>query len=94
MISTVLEAYIYTALNLDLSKLNYLKSFCLSGLSCINHNKSNLESKAAGNCIFCSAVFFGLYLPYAGFAAASIDTLAFKVVMIPAWKLHHKQMFK
>ena len=66
------------------NKRIHLKSFCLSGLSCINHNKSNLESKAAGNCIFCSAVFFGLYLPYAGLAAASIDTLAFKVVIIPA----------
>ena len=34
--------------------------------------------------MFCSADFLGLYRPYAGLAAARIDTLALSVVMIPA----------
>lgn len=46
--------------------------------------RSNLESNAAGRFIFLWGVYFLLYLPYKGLAAARIEDLAFKVVVIPA----------
>ena len=72
----------------------YLESLSLSGLSWISQSKSNLERSAAGSWMFCSADFLGLYRPYAGLAAARIDTLALSVVMIPACyerKIHSMQ---
>lgn len=46
--------------------------------------RSNLDNKAAGKLIFWCGVYFLLYLPYKGLAAAKIDVRAFKVVVIPA----------
>lgn len=46
--------------------------------------KSNLDNKAAGILIFFSGVIDLLYLEYKGLAAAKIEVLAFKVVVIPA----------
>ena len=65
---------------------SHLKSLSLSGLSWISQSKSNLDNSAAGSWMFCSADFFGLYRPYAGLAAARIDTRAFRLVMIPAFQ--------
>jgi hypothetical protein len=49
--------------------------------------KSNLESKAAGRLIFLCGVYFLLYRPYNGLAAAKIEVLAFKLVVIPAFAI-------
>lgn len=46
--------------------------------------KSNLDNKAAGKLMFLCNVYFLLYRPYKGLAAASIDVLALRVVVIPA----------
>jgi hypothetical protein len=48
------------------------------------NNKSNLERRAAGRLMFSCGLSFWLYLPYNGFAAAKIEVLAFKEVVIPA----------
>lgn len=53
-------------------------------LSNKRNNKSKRDNKAAGRLIFSEGDFFKLYLPKAGFAAAKIAVLAFKVVVIPA----------
>ena len=46
--------------------------------------RSNLDNKAAGKLILTWGDLALLYLPYSGLAAANIDVLAFKVVVIPA----------
>jgi hypothetical protein len=46
--------------------------------------RSNLDSKEAYKLIFSWGVLALLYRPNTGLAAASIDVLAFKVVVIPA----------
>lgn len=46
--------------------------------------KSNLESKAAGKLIFLWGEIVLLYRPYTGLAAAKIEVLALRVVVIPA----------
>jgi len=65
------------------------RSFSRSGLSWISHRRSNLDNSAAGSWMFCSTDFFGLYRPNAGFAAARIETRAFRLVMIPACNTHN-----
>jgi len=46
--------------------------------------KSKRESKAAGKFIFLCGVNLLSYRPYKGLAAAKIEVLAFRVVVIPA----------
>jgi|688.fasta_scaffold972892_2 hypothetical protein len=48
---------------------------------------SNLESNAAGRFIFFWTLYLLLYLPYSGLAAAKIEALAFKEVVIPAFAI-------
>ena len=60
------------------------KSLVLSDSSSKTKIKSNLDINAGGRLRFLFIGNFLLYLPYRGFAAAKIDVLAFKVVVIPA----------
>jgi len=61
-----------------------LLSRSLSARSSKRKIKSNLERRAAGRLMFSCGCKFLLYLPYTGFAAASIEVLAFKEVVMPA----------
>jgi hypothetical protein len=59
----------------------------MSALSKRMNIKSNLESKAAGKLMFFCTDYFRLYRPNSGFAAASIETLAFNDVVMPAFAI-------
>ena len=63
------------------------KSLSLSESSSKRKIKSKRESKAAGKFIFLCIVYFLLYLPYKGLAAAKIEVLALRVVVIPAFAI-------
>lgn len=49
--------------------------------------KSNLDRSAAGKFIFLCGVYFLLYRPNKGFAAAKIDARAFREVVMPAFAI-------
>jgi hypothetical protein len=49
--------------------------------------RSNLESSEGGRLIFSCGLFFLLYLPYTGLAAAKMEDLALRVVVIPAFAM-------
>lgn len=60
------------------------KSLDRSNLSIRMKMRSNLVSKAAGRLMFLCGVYFLLYLPYRGLAAARMEVLELRVVTIPA----------